>query len=141
MKKIFVTLTAAFLICMTMSSFAATASNPLKSYNSSKIVATYVEMITVGSSEWSQHLLAKDFEYVNDVNRTKSNRTEYLKFLKSNKGVKFDCVTKHEILDETGNSCIAKATMNFGHFTRVDYITLCKMDEGWQVSKVVTTYP
>ena len=64
-----------------------------------------------------------------------------LKFLKNTKGCKFDCHTKSQILDETGKSCVAKATMKFNHFTRVDYITLNKTIDGWKVSKVVSTYP
>lgn len=141
MKKMFITLTAALLVSLSMNSFAAPLVNPLKNYNSNRIIATYVEMISDGNYEWSEHLFAKDFEYVNDVNRTKSSRSEYLSFLKKNKGLKYDCTSKYEILDEVGNTSIAKATMDFGHFTRVDYITLSRVDNGWQVSKVVTTYP
>ncbi|MFD2742179.1 MULTISPECIES: nuclear transport factor 2 family protein [Sphingobacterium] len=141
MKKIFITLTAAILVTLSLNSFASTLVNPLKSYNSNRIVATYVEMISSGNYEWSEHLLAKDFEYVNDVNKTKNSRSEYLRFLKKNKGLKYDCTSKYEILDEVGNTSIAKATMNFGHFSRVDYITLNRTVDGWQVSKVVTTYP
>lgn len=72
---------------------------------------------------------------------TTFQRSSIALFLKATKGLKYDCKTSYEILDEAGQTCIAKTTMKFDNFTRVDYITLSKSQDGWQVSKVLTTYP
>jgi len=137
MKKILSTIATAFLIMISLSSFA----NPLKEKDSKVIITSYVEAITLGSDVYNKYLFCDDFEYSNTANRDKFNKRQYLKFLKNTKGCKFDCHTKYQILDETGKSCVAKATMKFNHFTRVDYISLNKTIDGWKVSKVVTTYP
>lgn len=139
MKKIIITITTAIMLISTFSAFAS--NNPLEKLNSTSIVATYVEAITLGNYDLSGHLFAEDFEYQNSTNPAKYNKKQYTKFLKENKGTKYDCVTTYTVLDETGNSCVAKATMKFATFTRVDHITLTRSKDSWKVSKVITTYP
>lgn len=141
MKKTLSTIATALLMIVSFSSFATTSVNPLKNMDSKAILMTYIEATTLGSNMYNKFLLADDFEYVNTANKGTSNKKEYLKFLKSNKGLKFNAETDYQILDETGDTCIAKATSKFENFTRVDHITLNRTAEGWKVSKVVTTYP
>lgn len=140
MKKIIITTATAIMFIMTLSAFANT--NPLKNLNSKKIVASYVEAITLGNDGLNGYLFAEDFEYQNSTRQEKFNKKQYTEFLEQTKGIKYDCTTTYTVLDETGNSCIAKATMKFdGGFSRVDYITLTRDKDSWKISKVVTTYP
>ncbi|TYP94134.1 putative lumazine-binding protein [Sphingobacterium allocomposti] len=141
MKKTLTTLAAALIMITSFSSFAAGNANPLKNVASAKVVTVYLEAITLGSVELNKFLFSDDFEYRNTANNDSFTKKQYTDFLKSHKGVKFDCETRYEILDQTGQTCIAKATMTFSNFTRVDYITLNQSADGWKVSKVVTTYP
>lgn len=137
MKRTISTIATAFIMVLSLSSFA----NPLKEKESKVIITSYVDAITLGSDVYNKYLFCDDFEYSNTANKDKFNKRQYLKFLKDTKGCKFDCITDYQILDETGKSCVAKASMKFNHFIRVDYITLDKITEGWKVSKVMTTYP
>lgn len=141
MKKFILSIATAMILVFTSSSFALAAANPLKNLNSLRIIEYYADAISLGNVTVNTHLFAEDFEYQNAKNNIKANKKQYSKFLKANQGLKFDCTTKYELLDETGNSCIAKVTLDFGHFQRVDYITLKRQDQLWQVSKVITTYP
>ena len=141
MKKTLSTIATAFLMMISLSSFANSVMNPLKNMDSEEILTTYIEATTLGSDMYNKYLLTADFEYINTANQDSYNRKAYLKFLKSTKGLKFDAKTTYQILDETGKTCIAKATSTFKNFTRVDLITLLKTEDGWKVSKVVTTYP
>jgi len=142
MKKTISTIATALFMIISLSSFAKTSSiNPLKNMDSKAILMTYIEATTLGSDMYNKFLLTDDFEYVNTSNKGTYNKKAYLKFLKDNKGLKFSAETEYQILDETGNTCIAKATSQFENFSRVDHITLNKTAEGWKVSKVVTTYP
>lgn len=141
MKKALSIITAALLMVTSFSSFAAPRINPLKNMDTKSILMTYVEATTLGSDIYNKYLLANDFEYSNTANNDSFNKKAYLNFLKATKGLKFNAETTYEILDETGKTCIAKATSAFENFTRVDHITLNKTNEGWKVSKVVTTYP
>lgn len=141
MKNTLSTFATAFLMLLSLSSFAKSSINPLKEKDSKVIITSYVESITLGSDVYNKYLFCDDFEYSNTANKDKFNKKQYLKFLKETKGSKFNCQTTYQILDETGKSCVAKATMKFDHFTRVDHITLNKTSDGWKVSTVVTTYP
>ncbi|MBD1428189.1 MULTISPECIES: nuclear transport factor 2 family protein [Sphingobacterium] len=141
MKKTLSTIATAFLMIVSLSSFANVNINPLKEKDSKAIMVTYVEAIVLGSDVYNKYLFTEDFEYQNTANNDKFSRKQYLKFLKDTRGLKFDCQTDYQILDEVGKSCVAKATMKFENFTRVDYITMQKTKDGWKVNKVVTTYP
>jgi len=140
MNKTLTTIATAIIMISTCSSFAAEKTNPLKDVASAKIITSYLEATTLGSVELNNFLFAADFQYSNSANKNTFNKREYTDFLKAHKGVNFDCKTSYEILDQTGKACMAKATMVFDNFTRVDYITLSQEQDGWKVSKVVTTY-
>lgn len=141
MKTTLSTIATAFLMILSLSSFTLPKVNPLKYMDTKAIVVTYIEATTLGSDMYNKYLLTEDFEYINTANQDSYNKKAYLKFLKANKGLKFDAKTNYQILDESGKTCIAKATSTFENFIRVDHITLNKTEEGWKVSKVVTTYP
>lgn len=142
MKRTITTIATAIIMIASFSSFAgaATKLNPLKDAESAKIVITYLEAITDGNTDLNNFLFAEDFEYKNG-NGHRFNKKKYIAFLQANKDLKYDCTTSYEILDQSGKACVAKATMKFDNFTRVDYITLNHSADGWKVHKVVTTYP
>lgn len=139
MKLTITTIATAFIMMLSFNSFAST--NPLRNLSTAKIVKTYLEVATSGSADLNKYLFADDFQYVNAVSNQSYGKREYTAFLKANKGLKYDCETTYEILDECGKACIAKVTMKFKNFTRVDYVTLSQSTDSWKVSKVVTTYP
>lgn len=141
MKKTLTTIFTAIIMISTFGSFAAEKNNPLKNAASNKVITSYLEATTLGSVELNNFLFAEDFQYRNSVNKDSYGKKAYMRFLKAHKGVTFDCQTTYEILDQSGQACVAKATMVFKDFTRVDYITLNQDQNGWKVSKVVTTYP
>ncbi|WP_140938891.1 nuclear transport factor 2 family protein [Sphingobacterium lumbrici] len=142
MKTTIITTIATALILFASSmAFAAEKVNPLKNMNTGAIIAVYLDATALGNVEFNERLFATDFEYHNTASDSKHGKKAYTKFLKENKGLQYNCKTTYKILDESGKSCIAKATMEFENFTRVDHITLSNTKNGWQVSKVVTTYP
>lgn len=140
MKKTIITIATVFALVIGFNASAATMANPLKNFDSKAIALTYLQTISSGDTQYNKHLYAKDFEYRNTANNQVVNKTEYLQFLKSNKGLQYNCTTNYDILDQTGNTAIGKAIMKFDNFTRIDYITLQQTLEGWKISKVVTTY-
>lgn len=141
MKKIILTVVTLFTLAFSFNASAIEAFNPLKDVNAMKIALTYVEAITLGNTEFNKYLFTSDFEYRIAATDQVHNRATYLKYLKGNQGLKYNCETSYEILDQTGPTCMAKATMKFEKFTRVDYITLLQTQDGWKINKVVTTYP
>lgn len=140
MKTTIATIATVITLAFASSSFAKAPTNPLKDYNAKKIALTYVEALTMGNIEFNKHLFTKDFTYENAANNQVVNKRQYLDFLKANKGLVYDCKTSYELLDQVGKASIAKATMKYDNFTRVDFITIQQTEDGWKVSKVVTTY-
>ncbi|MEJ5054367.1 nuclear transport factor 2 family protein [Sphingobacterium sp. MYb382] len=140
MKKALFTLTALFFVLTSMSSFAANRSNPSSANNSKAVVNTYMAASVLGDSQWNKNMLTEDFTLINTANGTEHDKKSYSKFLKENKGLKYNCATSYEMLNETEDSALAKATLQFENFTRVDYITLQPSKNGWKIAKIVTTY-
>ena len=141
MKTTSKTIAAALIMVTSLSSFASTKANPLKDVESNTVIGTYLEAVTVGTIDLNKFLFADDFQYSNLNNNDRAGTKEYIKFLKTNKGARYDCESSYEILSQDGKVCIAKATMAFDNFKRVDYITLNQGKDGWKVSTVETTYP
>lgn len=142
MKKVITTIVTAVLMTLSFSSFASTTINPLKVKDAKEILLTYVEAISIGSTDFNKFLFADDFQYENSANSNnkKYGKKEYLEFLKQNKGTIYNCETKSKILDQTGNTAIAKTVLKFENFTRVDHITLTQTKDGWKICKVVSSY-
>ncbi|WP_239018561.1 nuclear transport factor 2 family protein [Sphingobacterium corticibacterium] len=141
MRTTLKTIAAALIMVTSLSSFASEKANPLKDVKSDMVIGSYVDAVTVGSIDLNKFLFADDFQYSNVNNNDRVGKKEYIKFLKANKGNKYDCKSSYEVLSQDGKVCVAKATMAFDNFTRVDYITLNQGKDGWKVSKVETTYP
>ncbi|MGJ1195528.1 hypothetical protein ACR777_00190 [Sphingobacterium spiritivorum] len=142
MKTIIKTIATALLLITSFSSFANENPDPLKNMNSMAIVRTFLEASTLGQATLNEELLAKDFQYYSaSAPDITYNKKQYSEFLKSTKGLKYNCKTSYQILDESGNHCVAKVIMKFDTFTRVDYITLNRSTDSWKVSKVVSTFP
>lgn len=140
MKNKIATIATALLMTLSLSSFATTNGNPLKAKDAKNILLTYVESTSVGNIDYNKFLFTDDFEYENMANNQKAGKKEYVKFLKENKGLNFNCITTSDILDITGNTAIAKATSKFKDFTRIDHITLAQTKDGWKIARVITSY-
>jgi len=83
-----------------LSSFASEKANPLKDVESSMILNTYLEAVTVGSIDLNKFLFADDFQYSNENNNDRAGKKEYIKYLKANKGMQYDCKSSYEILSQ-----------------------------------------
>jgi len=142
MKKSITTIATALMMIVSFSSFAKSTNNPLTNLSSKATIKAYLEANALANLSSNPQLFASDFEYqTTSKPNEKFNKKQYRDFLKNTKGLQYDCTTSYEIIDESSDISIAKATMTFQNFTRVDYITLTRNHNNWQVSKVVTTYP
>jgi len=141
MKKSIVTITTAVILMITsINTFAANRIEKSSTVESSRILNAFFDATTLGIVESNTFIFADDFEYKNLANGDKFDKKMYTKFLKANKGLQYNSENSYEILDENAQTCLAKTTMKFKNFSRIDYITLNYNTNGWQVSKVVTSY-
>ena len=140
MKRILSTLVIALVMLTSFTAFAGSKTGIDKAFESSKTIKNYLEFINTVDTKVHKNLFTADFEYVNKANNRKISKKDYLQFLNTNKGLEYNCSTKYEVLDECASSAIAKITMDFGHFIRVDHITLIKEQNDWKISKITTDY-
>lgn len=141
MKGNIKTIAVLFIALVTTVFYAHADIKPYKELDSKEVIMKYVGASLLGHSDYTKYMFANDFTYSNTANSDVHGKKEYLKFLKDVKSLKLNCTQQLEVLDQMGNTAIGKVTMDFGHFSRVDYITLILSEEGWKISKVVTTYP
>lgn len=141
MKRYIKTIAVLFIALVTTVFYAHADIKPYKDLDSKEVIMNYVGASLLGHSDYTKYMFADDFTYSNTANSDVHGKKEYLKFLKDVKSLKLNCTQQLEVLDQMGNTAIGKVTMDFGHFSRVDYITLILSEEGWKISKVVTTYP
>jgi len=140
MKRTITSIATVLLMVMTLSSFATSNSNPLKYKDAKEILLTYTEAASEGNIEFNNFLFTENFKYSNKANETTYTKKAYISFLNSNKGLQYNCETKHEVLNTSTKMAVAKTTFKFDCFTRVDHITLVQTDEGWKISNIVTSY-
>lgn len=141
MKTSIKTIAVAVIALLTTAFYANAAIKPFKELNSKEVIMQYVGASLLGNSDYTKYMFADDFEYSNTANNGKYGKKEYMNFLKSVKDLKYNATQTLEIIDQVGSTAVGKVTMDFGSFTRVDHITMIQANDGWKISKVVTTYP
>src|SRR5690606_37928595 len=94
------TIAAALIMVTSLSSFASTKANPLKHVESNTVIGTFLEADTVGSIDLNRFLFADHFQHSNLNNNDRAGKKEYIEFLKTIKGARYDCVSSYVILSQ-----------------------------------------
>ncbi|MDF2517657.1 MAG: hypothetical protein K0R59_2953 [Sphingobacterium sp.] len=66
--------------------------------------------------------------------------TAVVKLLKKQKGEKLNCAVSTDILEESADYMVAKVTLKFENFSKVDLVTLVREGNNWKVSKSINSY-
>ena len=104
-------------------------------------LAHYVAVTTEGESAGVEQLFAEDFiQKVQASNAQTYNRSVLIKSLKKQKGESLNCTVATDIIEESADYMVAKATLKFEDFTKTDLVTLEREGNSWKVSKSVNTY-
>ena len=140
MKRNLTTIATVVMMVLSLSSFAKEKANPTKYFSSKAILENYIDASVLGNQKFTKEILANNFEFINATDNAKSSKKEYSKFLGETSNLKYNCDIKHEILDQTGKSAVAKATMKFDNFTRVDIINLVLTTDGWKINRVISNF-
>ena len=80
MKRIISTIATLFTLVFSFNASAKENVNPLKDFNTKKIVLVYVEALTTGNIDYNKHLFTSDFEYRNTANNEVTGRSVYINF-------------------------------------------------------------
>ncbi|MNG81261.1 putative lumazine-binding protein [compost metagenome] len=101
----------------------------------------YVAVTTEGESAGLEQLFAEDFnQKVQSANAQSHSREAVVKSLKKQKGEKLNCEVSTDILEESADYMVAKVTLKFENFSKVDLVTLVREGNNWKVSKSINSY-
>ena len=133
----------ALIIFFTLTSSGFTQANPKPTLAMDQVLTAYIDCTTQGNLENVHQVFSENFRHT--INRNGKpfsiNKKEMLDFLKETKNVQLNCKTSYSIVEESGDCVIAKVSMQYDLFTKVDLVTLCRGTNGWEVSQVISTYP
>ncbi|MDM1295355.1 nuclear transport factor 2 family protein [Sphingobacterium sp. N143] len=147
MKTLVKTLAAAALIAV--STFAMAAEGPgSKSAKANVNLSTadfalehYVAVTTEGESAGVEQLFAEDFSQNIQASNVQSySREAVVKSLKKQKGEQLNCEVSTQIIEESADYMVAKVTMKFENFSKVDLVTLVREGSNWKVSTSINSY-
>ncbi|MBK0383764.1 nuclear transport factor 2 family protein [Pedobacter sp. SD-b] len=105
-------------------------------------VNSYINKIKTGSYKELTNILADDVKF----NMTRNGKVvthgkrEELAFMKQNKDVVQQCKVESATLVSTANYSLVKISSVYANFTRVDFVTLVKAKNNWQITDVTTDY-
>ena len=147
MKTLVKTFAAAALIAV--STFAMAAEGPGAKATKSNVNLSsadlaldhYVAVTTEGESAGVEQLFAEDFSQKIQATNTHANsRSAIVKLLKKQKGEKLNCAVSTDIIEESADYMVAKVTLKFENFTKIDLVTLERKGNDWKVSKSINSY-
>jgi hypothetical protein len=134
------TLTAAILIILSTSAFAA------KKNNNEKLLVDYtikkfVNAVSYGDTKGVSNIFDKDVKmttaYKQEV--VNYNKEEILTTIKFVQNVKQNCQTEYQMIERTPTQALAKVSMKYESFTKVNYISLANTTEGWKITHISTS--
>ena len=135
------TLTAALLITLSFSAFAADGSKAEK-LEMKYALRTYIDAITQGKIGGLTDVLDQDIRFTTTrgqkiINHSKS---QVLNELKISENVKQNCVTEFSIVESTPNLSVVKVTFKYANFSKVEYLNLANTTKGWKITSVSTSF-
>ncbi|MEN5234296.1 nuclear transport factor 2 family protein [Sphingobacterium faecium] len=101
----------------------------------------YVAVMIEGQSAGVDQLFTPDFsQKVHASNDQTNRRSEVISFLKKQKGEQLNCKTSTTIVEQSSDYMLAKVTMQFEGFTKIDLVTLVNDGGKWKVSQSINSY-
>ena len=137
---------AALLFVSSVNVFAAEIKDDKKILNKAvaeNVVDEYINSTVKGNTLFIDEIFNNDFSHkVNAGNKQQVvKKAAYLKFLKENKGSEYNCDVNYDFVEKNANYSLARVTLDFGKFKRVDYVSM-HMDQGqWKIDEVNSVYP
>lgn len=106
------------------------------------VVDAYINTTVKGNVEHVDDLFGKDFtqKFNTEYKQAPIARASYIKQLKSQKGITFNCDTDYQVVETAGKYTLAKVSLNFSNFKRTDYLTMIQDQDGWKITEVNSVY-
>lgn len=105
-------------------------------------ITAYVNTVTLGQSADLADAVENNakFSILRGEDVLSFNKAEMLKFANENKDVRQDCKTSVTEMENNDDMSIVKVDMDFGTFTRTNYVTVANTGEGWKITNVYSVF-
>ncbi|WP_312135947.1 nuclear transport factor 2 family protein [Sphingobacterium sp.] len=106
------------------------------------VVDEYINATVKGNTLYISDLFDSNFKqkFNGGKSQKTSGKEDYISFLKKNKGVQYDCEVSYELVEKNSNYSLARVTLDFGNFKRIDYVSINMDKDGWKINEVNSVY-
>jgi len=106
------------------------------------VVDAYINSTVKGDVEHVEDLFGKDFtqKFNTEYNQAPLSRASFIKQVKDQKGITYNCDTDYQLVEKAGKYSLAKVTLDFANFKRTDYLTMVMDNNGWKITEVNSVY-
>jgi len=105
-------------------------------------ISTYVNAATLGKNAGFAEIIDQTakFSILRGKEVLSFSKAEMLKYAGENKDVRQECTTSVSEVEGNADMSIVKVTMNYGTFTRTNYVTVANTGEGWKITNVYSVF-
>jgi hypothetical protein len=129
---------ALFVTC----SFAKANDVPTENLTKTHAINVYVDAMTRGRVNDLNQVLDQSAKF--SMQRGKSvmrfTKKEMTDYFKDQKNIEQACTTSTGIVEEDADSAVVKVNMDYGHFTRINYVTIANTGSGWKITNVYSVF-
>ena len=135
------TLTAAVLLMVSISSFAAGEPGNEK-MNMNYALNTYIQAIANGKVNGFSEVLDRDVKFTVTGGKKviNYNKSEMVTFAKRNENMQQNCTTEYKIVELNDAQALVKVTMKYPDFTKVNLVSMANTSEGWKITNVTSSF-
>lgn len=105
-------------------------------------VSTYVNTMTLGKNSGLNEVIEQSAKF--NILRGKQvlsfSKADMLKFAGENIGIRQVCTTSVSEVESNTDMSIVKVDMNYGTFTRTNYVTIANTGDGWKITNVYSVF-
>ena len=138
------TLKSIFLGLALLATATIVKADDIKTVNSTKTnaVDAYVSAITLGQNADLGDLIENNakFNFLRGKEVLSFGKAAMMKFAGENKNVRQECTTSVSEVESNDDMSIVKVDMNYGNFTRTNYVTVANTGEGWKITNVYSVF-
>ncbi|MDT3402784.1 nuclear transport factor 2 family protein [Mucilaginibacter terrae] len=105
-------------------------------------IDAYVNSTTLGQNADLNNVVDNNakFNILRGKQVVSFTKGDMIKFSKENKNVRQDCKTSVTEVESNDDMSIVKVDMNYGTFTRTNYVTIANTGDGWKITNVYSVF-
>lgn len=131
-------------IIITATTLLANANTQFKNENGSLdyTIEAYLEMVNLGNVKNYASVLADDVKFNTTRNGKliSHGKTEELNHIRRVGIIKQNCKTECQTINSDDSFCVIKVKMIYENFTKENFISLSKTENGWKITNVTSVF-